>query len=446
MREFNFDGLVGPTHNYAGLSYGNVASALHQNAPSNPRQAALQGLAKMRLVASLGISQAVIPPLVRPNLRALHQLGFRGSPAMKVESAWQADPVLLAAIYSASSMWTANAATVSPSSDCRDGKLHVSPANLTSMLHRALETRQMARVLRVIFADPQFFLVHDPLPAAWPMADEGAANHTRLAPAGNGPGLELFAFGRVGLNSAPHGPQRFPARQTLEACQALARRHQLHATRTFFWQQSPSAIDAGVFHNDVIAVGNEDLLLVHEQAYVDQPDQLRRLVQSFRQEYSSELQVIEISAKQLPLADAVASYFFNSQLLTRPDGRMTLLCPADCETNPKAAACLADLRSRTTRIDDVRTVDLRQSMNNGGGPACLRLRVRLTDRQAAALPPGVLWSTELDQLLTTWVERHYRDCLRPDDLRDPKLLVEARTAQEHLAEILKLPADVLLDD
>ena len=24
--EVNFDGLVGPTHNYAGLSYGNVAS------------------------------------------------------------------------------------------------------------------------------------------------------------------------------------------------------------------------------------------------------------------------------------------------------------------------------------------------------------------------------------------------------------------------------------
>ncbi len=54
LTEINFDGIVGPSHNYAGLSLGNLASARNAGAVSRPRDAALQGLAK-----DLGVSQQV---------------------------------------------------------------------------------------------------------------------------------------------------------------------------------------------------------------------------------------------------------------------------------------------------------------------------------------------------------------------------------------------------
>jgi succinylarginine dihydrolase len=451
MREYNFDGLVGPTHNYAGLSYGNLASAEHFNSPSNPRAAALEGLDKMRLVAELGVPQAILPPLARPNLRALHQLGFRGSPTAMLEAAWQADPVLLAAVWSASSMWTANAATVSPAPDCADGKLHFSVANLSSLLHRSLEAEQTTKVLRAIFRAPDRFQVHDPLPSGSTLADEGAANHTRLAATGNGPGLELFTYGRVAFDPTRNDraraePQKFPARQTLEACQSIARRHQLAADRTFYLQQHPAAIDAGVFHNDVIAVGGWGLLLVHEQAYVDQALVLPQIARQFIALGGQPLQLIEFPASLLPLQDAVGSYLFNSQILLRPNGKMTLLCPAECEANPAASKALSWLLEQASPIDEVRFVNLRQSMNNGGGPACLRLRVLLSSEDAAALHQGVLWTPTLDTQLREWVQRNYRDHLAPGDLRDPQLVDEAFTAQEQLAQILGLVRETLTNE
>src|SRR5690242_2694348 len=115
LREFNFDGLVGPTHNYGGLSPGNVASTLHGGEISNPREAALQGLEKMRFVSSLGVGQAVLPPQPRPSLKALRALGFVGSDEEVVTRAARESDHLLRLCSSAASMWTANAATVAPS-------------------------------------------------------------------------------------------------------------------------------------------------------------------------------------------------------------------------------------------------------------------------------------------------------------------------------------------
>src|SRR2546421_8290474 len=153
-REYNFDGLVGPTHNYAGLSFGNVASQQHAGQAADPRGAALQGLAKMRFVASLGVGQAVLPPHERPSLRTLRRLGFRGSDEEVLVQAAR-DPELkdqlLRISSSAAAMWTANAATSVPGEDAADRRLHLIPADLTAMFHPSPEAGATARGVRGLF-------------------------------------------------------------------------------------------------------------------------------------------------------------------------------------------------------------------------------------------------------------------------------------------------------
>lgn len=439
-REANFDGLVGPTHNYAGLSHGNVASQANRRKPANPKAAALQGLEKMRRVAALGIAQAVIPPLPRPELGWLRRIGFAGTDAEILAKAAKADPVLLAACYSASSMWTANAATFCPSSDSGDGRAHVTPANLAGQVHRSLEAPRTAALLRALFPGPRF-IHHDPLPSGNQFGDEGAANHTRLAPSHAAPGLHLFVYGREAL-AAPgspqaSGPRRFPARQSREASEAVARLHGLAPARLVFAAQNPAAIDAGVFHNDVIAVGNEGTLFCHEAAFRDRAPVLRELRRKYAALGRGPLRVIEVTSREVPLATAVATYLFNSQLLTLPDGSMRLLAAAECEEEPRTRKYLAALAEREGIATDF--ADLRQSMRNGGGPACLRLRVVLGDAQLAALRGRVILDRRLHADLSAWVRRHYRDRLTAHDLADAALVDEVRTALKALESVIELP-------
>lgn len=448
QRECNLDGLIGPTHHYAGLAFGNVASATHRYQVAYPRQAARQGLAKMLRVHQLGVPQGVLPPLRRPRLEFLRQLGWEGDPATLVDQVGKEQPRLLSHVYSASCMWTANAATVSPSADCADGRLHLTTANLSSTLHRSLEGPSTDRLLRAVFADSSRFVVHAPLPSQPGLADEGAANHTRLippdAPAGQA-GLELFTWGFDPLDEATQRPQRYPARQSRLAAESIARRHGLDPERCLFWQQHPAAIDAGVFHNDVIAVGHQDLLLCHQQAWWDQPQRLAELRQRYDQCFGKPLCVWEVSAEELPLADAVASYLFNSQLLSLPGGGMQLLCPLECQENQAARSALERLLAGDNPVHQVEFVDLRQSMHNGGGPACLRLRVAMTAEEAAAVHPGIWLSESLYSRLVDWVEQHYRPTLTAADLADPGLVGEVEAALQALAQILQLPPEVVLD-
>ena len=79
--EANFDGLVGPTHNYGGLSFGNVASLNNQAQASNPKAAAKQGLVKMKALADMGFVQGVLAPHERPHMPTLKSLGFTGTDA-----------------------------------------------------------------------------------------------------------------------------------------------------------------------------------------------------------------------------------------------------------------------------------------------------------------------------------------------------------------------------
>lgn len=440
--EVNFDGLVGPTHHYGGLGLGNLASQRHRHEVSNPRAAALEGLAKMRLMLELGLPQAVLPPQPRPLVPALRQLGFSGDDAAVLARAAREAPELLAACTSTSSMWAANAATVSPAADTLDGRLHLTPANLVSQLHRSLETQATAAVLGRIFADPARFVVHEPLPAALQTADEGAANHVRLAAEHGQPGIEIFVYGRDpadethGFVSAGSGGWRFPARQSLAASAAVARLHSLDPARTLFVRQSDAAIAAGVFHNDVIAVGNEHVLLVHEEAWADGPaalDAVRRCYAAATDaDRDRPLVVIEVPATEVPLATAVETYLFNSQLVTLPAGGMALICPVECREHPATSRWLDGILSADNPIVAVHAIDVRQSMRNGGGPACLRLRVVLTAADLAALDEKVLLTPERLATLEAWVRRHYRDRLTVADLADPALLAESWQA---LAEL-----------
>lgn len=437
-REFNFDGLVGPSHNYAGLSFGNVASFNNVRSMSNPRQAALQGLAKMRALAQRGFAQALLPPQARPNFRMLRAIGFSGTDADVLAQAWRDAPVILACAYSAAPMWTANAATVSPSADTLDGRVHFTAANLNNKLHRSEEYLQATRSLRAIFADQERFVVHDALPPTPAFGDEGAANHTRLGREHGSAGVEFFVYGRVEFDPSAPFPKKYPARQTLEASQAIARLHGLNPAQVVFAQQNPAVIDQGVFHNDVIAVGNGNVLFYHEQAFADEPDTLAALRVAM-ENVGAGLTAIRVDSADVPVADAVASYLFNSQLLSKPDGKMALVVPHECHENPAVARYLGQLTASGGPVDELVEFDLRQSMRNGGGPACLRLRVVLTDEEARAMHQGVIMTEQLYARLVPWVEKHYRDRIEPKDLADPQLAIECSAALAELETILGLP-------
>jgi succinylarginine dihydrolase len=436
--EVNLDGLVGPTHNYAGLAYGNVAAMEHRLTVSNPRAAVLQGLEKMKLLADLGLKQAILPPHERPDFTTLRALGFRGADADVLAQAAGHAPHLLASCYSSSSMWTANAGTVSPSADAQDGRVHFTPANLVTHLHRFIEHEFTGNLLKLIFSDDRVFAHHAALPSSCQLSDEGAANHTRLCMNYGKPGIELFAYGRRSFHDSDQGPATYPARQTLEASKAIVRLHRLQPERTVFVRQNPQAINAGVFHNDVISMGNENLFLYHSLAFTDSDAVLEKLRCKFAAHCHGELLALEVTPDRLSLEDAVRTYFFNSQLVSLPQGGMCLVAPAECAENPSTLSYLEELESGHGPVSKVIFADVRQSMKNGGGPACLRLRVVLTDEEFGLMHQGVYLTDDLYEHLRQWAECHYRDRLHPHDFVDPKLVAETRCALDELTQLLQL--------
>ncbi|MGS0676140.1 N-succinylarginine dihydrolase [Shewanella sp. 0m-4] len=433
--EANFDGLVGPTHNYAGLSFGNVASLNNAAATSSPKDAAKQGLKKAKALADLGLVQGMLAPQERPDLHTLRRIGFTGTDAAILSKAAKDAPALLRACCSASSMWTANAATVSPSADTHDGKLHFTPANLVDKLHRSIEPITTGNILQATFNDSRYFKHHQHLPEHASFGDEGAANHTRLCHEYGHAGVELFVYGQEATNPSAPRPQKFPARQTLEASQAVARLHQLDDDGTVYIQQNPDVIDQGVFHNDVIAVGNQNVLFYHEQAFLNTQQKLTEIKRKFG---DSALHFVEVPTSKVAIQDAVKSYLFNTQVVTLPSGEMAIIAPTNCQENPAVFAYLNELVTLDTPIKQVLYFDVKQSMQNGGGPACLRLRVAMNQDEVAAVNQHTLMNDGLFTRLNQWVDKHYRDRLLVEDLADPQLIIESRTALDELTQIMKL--------
>lgn len=425
--EYNFDGLIGPTHNYAGLSFGNLASATNKGAASNPCEAALQGLSKMRAAMALGLGQGFMPPQDRPHLKTLRALGFSGSDRQMIESAATLAPEILGNCYAASSMWTANAGTVAPSPDTSDGRVHFTPANLATNFHRAIEGDTTARVLQHIFDDAKHFAHHPLLPGGIHFGDEGAANHGRLAEDHGSPGIHLFIYGEDG--------ERFPARQRKRASEAVARGHLLNSQRTVFIEQSKAALDTGAFHNDVVGVANETVLFLHEQSFADPVATYAAI-----KDIAPFVEIVEAPAAKVSLEDAVKSYLFNSQLVTLPGGEMALILPKESEENPRVKDFLDETLAKNNPINRLVFKDVRESMRNGGGPACLRLRVVLSDNEAAAANQNFILDESKISKLEDWVRAHYRDRLTPDDLKDPELMTESLAAMQALTDLLTMGA------
>lgn len=408
--EINFDGIVGPSHNYAGLSPGNLAATSNAGAISHPRAAALQGIAKMRANLALGLTQGILLPHPRPDHGWLERLGTGYG---------EAPPHLRAQALSASAMWAANAATVSPAPDTADGRCHLTAANLVTMPHRSHEWPATLRQLQIAFAH-QTFCVHPPVPA--PFGDEGAANHMRLASHHDAPGLEVFVYGK--------GGGRFPARQQRDASEAVARLHGLDPARTLFVQQSEAAIAAGAFHNDVVAVANGRVLFAHEEAFAER----ERFYADLRQRMP-EVEIVEVPSSEVSLSDAISSYLFNAQLVSLLDGTMALVLPGEARETRAVWSWLQEHVAGNGPIRRLEVVDVRESMANGGGPACLRLRV-VAD-PATVDPRFLVDVAKLDRIAEV-VERRWPEAIGCDRIADRGLIALIETARSALLGALDL--------
>ncbi|MEO1648562.1 MAG: N-succinylarginine dihydrolase [Pseudomonadota bacterium] len=410
FKEINFDGIVGPSHNYAGLSLGNIASASHKGDPSYPRAAALQGVAKMRgNLGRLGV-QGFLLPLPRPNTALAEQLTLDDT----------APPQLLAATWSASSMWTANAATISPAPDTRDGKCHLTPANLVTMLHRAQEWPDTMAQLSVAFGDTDHFAIHSAVPPTF--GDEGAANHMRFCEGHGSSGVEVFVYGKPG--------GRFPARQREQASRMVARLHGLDPAKCVFIEQNPAAIEAGAFHNDVVSVANERVLFTHAEAFADQAGAYEAIRTVF-----PALEVVEVPSGAVSLAEAIRTYLFNAQLITLPDGTMALIVPEECRESASVWAYCKALMASNGPIREVVPVDVRQSMANGGGPACLRLRVVC---DPATVDPRFLLDEAKAETLESVITANWPEQIDPTDIGSESLEKTVVAARYALLDALDL--------
>jgi len=428
VTEVNFDGLIGPTHNHSGLALGNIASLSHKYLTSSPKQAALQGLAKMKLVHSLGITQGFIPPQERPNIDALKEIGYKGTDDEIVKKVSDDDQNIFLSCCSASSMWCANAATVTPSLDTKDGKVHITTSNLITYPHRAAEIKQTDQFLKEIF-DGDSFVIHSPLTGDNEF-DEGAANHMRLAAKHSSSAVHVFVYGNI------DSTRLFPSRQSREASTHNAKNHKIKENAVFI-EQNPDAIERGAFHNDVIATGNANVLCVHQNAFKEAEGAFEQIQSAFKKITKQELILIKIGKDQLSIDEAVQSYLFNSQIVTLLDGQMAMIAPVESkEGRPRAV--IDEIISKDNPISEVHFVDLRQSMANGGGPACLRLRVLLTSDELAQIHPGYILDDQKFDLIEEWINAHYLDALTIDELKNPQLLIKSRQAMDELTSKLNL--------
>src|SRR6056297_3662393 len=427
--EVQIDRLVGPTHHFGGLGVGNVASQLHAGEVSNPAAAARQGLEKMRLVAGYGVPQWILPPQPRPHLDLLESAGFQGSNEDALAATLQQAPKLLSAAMSSSAMWMANAATVTVNPELQ---IVLTIANLDASVHRAIEPSRSQQDLERILPLPCRLL--SPLIGGAAMRDEGAANHMRLSDRQLIRSIDVLVYGDQEPMPSRHWP-----RQTRHCCESIARRHGLPPQNVFLLKQHPRAIDAGAFHNDVVAMSHQNLLIRHQWAYAESDAQMQQIERRFKEVSGRKLIRIEVPDQTLSLQDAVETYLFNSQIISpaEADRKPVLIAPVEVQQHQAASQLVDSWCSATGIFERVEFVDLGQSMFGGGGPACLRLRVPMPASQIAAMPAASRWSDQLDERLQQIIDETYPSSVRLSDLCDSELIAQAHRAQQQLAAALR---------
>jgi succinylarginine dihydrolase len=197
-----------------------------------------------------------------------------------------------------------------------------------------------------------------------------------------------------------------------------------------FVEQSEEAIAAGAFHNDVVAVANEHVLFAHEKAFADRSALVvncERLVPGF--------ELVEVPDAEVPLADAISSYLFNAQLVTPPDSEMTLVVPEEARETPSVWTWLQRHLVGNGPIRRVQVVDVRQSMANGGGPACLRLRVAA---DADRVDPRFLVDEAKLDRLSAVIAQHWPEEIANADLTSESLIGTVERARAALLDALEL--------
>ena len=430
------DGLVGPTHYYGGLSFGNRASMSSRSRISSPKQAALQGLLKMKMIMDMGGKQAILPPHARPDLQFLHECGYKGHKKKVLNDVIKSSPSLLLSAFSSSFMWVANIGVLSPSFSTGDGKVHITPANLGATVHRHIEPQFSAKLLKMLFKEGHKFVHHDPVVKCF--SDEGAANRVMLSGNDNSSIVTLFVYGRSEFSPLVDYPKFYPARQTKEAIEVNIRNHQLNDHNVMIVQQSPQAIDAGVFHNDVISFGSKKLFICHDEAFVHQNIFLPKLLEKFQKVTNEELHILQVSKDCLTLDEVVDSYFFNSQFVETVDGRLHLLLPERCKKYEKIELFCKYLVDKLKVVDSCQYVSLDQSMGNGGGPACLRIQINLTKDEHEAVDQRFILTPDLYMKLENWINTYYRDELHMEDFQDHRFVDEVFGALDKLTGLLGL--------
>ncbi|MEO0700214.1 MAG: N-succinylarginine dihydrolase, partial [Pseudomonadota bacterium] len=301
-----------------------------------------------------------------------------------------------------------------------DGTCHLTPANLVTMLHRAQEWPDTLAQLAIAFGNQDHFTLHSAVPPTF--GDEGAANHMRLCESHGAAGVEVFVYGRPG--------GQFPARQHEQASRLVARGHGLDPERCVFIEQNPAAIEAGAFHNDVVSVANERVLFTHAEAFADQQGAYDAIRAAF-----PALDVVEVPSSAVSLEEAIRTYLFNAQLITTPDGTMSLIVPEECRESSAVWSYCEAMMASNGPIRDVIPVDVRQSMANGGGPACLRLRVVCDP--ATVDPRFRLNEAKADQLESV-IAANWPEQIDPADLGSDTLAKSVVAARYALLSALGL--------
>ena len=139
-------------------------------------------------------------------------------------------------------------------------------------------------------------------------------------------------------------------------------------------------------------------------------------------------ELVEVPDAEVPLADAIRSYLFNAQLVTPPDGAMTLVAPTECRDTPSVKAWIERHLASNGAIRRVEFVDVRQSMANGGGPACLRLRVACDPGDVD--PRFLVDEAKLDRLADV-IAAHWPEEIASSDIQSPALVADIERAAAH---------------